>query len=84
LANATAPGPLNFVHALVTVDPAGSPSSATTPFSEALAGKVIVAFGPAFTVGGRFVGGVTIGGFTVMVTSLEADSSVSLAVSRST
>ena len=78
------PGPLNFVHALVTVAPVGSPSSVTEPFSEAPAGSVIVCAVPALTTGARFVGGVTMAGFTVIVTSLNADSSVSLAVSRST
>ena len=84
LANVTAPGPLDFVQVLVTVAPVGSPSSDTTPFSDAPAGSVIVAAVPAFTVGATFVGGVTTGGFTVIVTSLNAVSSVSFAVSRST
>ena len=56
----------------------------TEPFSDAPAGSVIVDAVPAFTTGARFVGGVTIAGFTVIVTSLNAVSSVSLAVSRST
>ena len=45
---------------------------------------MIVAAVPAFTVGATFVGGVTTGGFTVIVTSLNAVSNVSFAVSRST
>ena len=55
LPNVTVPGPLNFVHALATVEPVGRPSSVTTPLSEAPAGKEIVAFVPAFTVGAWLV-----------------------------
>ena len=82
--NVTAPGPLDLVHVLVTAAPAGNPSSETRPLSDAPAGSVIVAAEPAFTAGARFVGGVTTGAFTVIVTSLNAVSSVSLAVSRNT
>ena len=41
-----------MIQAVVTVAPAGKPSSVTRPLSDALAGRVIVAFVPAFTVGG--------------------------------
>ena len=80
-AKVTLPCPLNLAQVLVTVAPAGSPSSLTTPCSKAPAGNVMAAFTPALTVGGRFVGGAA---FTVIVTSLDADNNESLAVSRRT
>jgi hypothetical protein len=81
LANVTFPGPLNLLHVLVTVAPVGNPSSVTEPLSDAPVGNVIVAAVPALTVGATFVGA---GGFTVIVTSLNADSCVSVAVNRRT
>ena len=47
----TAPGPLNWLQNVLTVAPAGKPSSATVPFSCAVLGRVIVWFGPALTIG---------------------------------
>ena len=54
LANVTVPGPLTFDHVVVTVLPAGKPSSFAVPFKLAEAGSVMVWSGPALTVGASF------------------------------
>ncbi len=74
--NVTRPGPLNWLQNVVTVEPAGKPSSATVPFKLAVFGSVIVWFGPAFTIGAWFAGN------TVTVTSSLTVSSESVAVRR--
>src|SRR5574338_279085 len=74
----TRPGPLTWLQNVVTVAPAGKPSSATGPFSAAVLGSVIVWFGPALTIGAALAGN------TVTVTSSLAVCSESLAVSLNT
>src|SRR5215216_1310002 len=74
----TKPGPLNWLQNVLTMAPAGKPSSLTVPFRLAVLGRVIVRLGPAFTIGAAFAGS------TVMVTSSLAECSESLAVSRNT
>ena len=81
LANVTVPGPLTFDHVVVTVLPAGKPSSFAVPFKLAEAGSVIVWSGPALTAGARFVDDAAL---TVILVSSVADRAVSLAVNRST
>src|SRR5215208_4862964 len=74
----TKPGPLNWPQNVVTIAPAGKPSSLAVPVRLAVFGSVIVWFGPAFTIGAAFAGNA------VTVTSALTDCSDSLAVSRST
>ena len=81
LPNVTVPGPLTFDHVVVSVLPAGKPSSLAVPFKLAAAGSVMVWLGPALTAGARFVGGAA---FTLIVMSSVLDRAVSLAVNRST
>ena len=51
-ANVAVPGPLTLLHVVVSVPPAGNPSSVTVPFNVTAFGIVIVESGPAFTTGG--------------------------------
>ena len=56
--NVAIPGPLTWLHTVVTAPgDTGSPSSVTVPSRVALFGKVIAWSGPASTVGGSFAGG---------------------------
>src|SRR5438128_7073837 len=78
-AKVTGPGPPTFVHVVVTVAPAGRPSSVTVAASAArFWGSVIVWSAPAST------SGAALAGTTVTVTSSVAVRSPSLAVRRST
>jgi hypothetical protein len=77
--NVTVPGPLNLLQVVVTLLPTGNPSSVAVPDKLAPAGNVIVEPVPAFTFGAVFAAG-----FTTIVTLENADSTVSLAVSRNT
>ena len=47
----TPPGPLNLLHVVVSVLPAGRPSSLAVPLSEAVAGRVIVWSPPRDRIG---------------------------------
>src|SRR4051794_17682896 len=74
------PGPLTTVQLADRAPPCGRPSSTTLPTSAAdVAGLVTMRSGPADTAGGRFAPS---GGDTVTTTSSDADSAVSVAVSR--
>src|SRR2546422_10007496 len=55
-ANVTIPGPLTWLHAVLTSMP-GNPSSVYVPVSTACAGSVIVWSGPALAVGARLTPG---------------------------
>ncbi len=79
LPKVTVPGPLIWVHVVVTTPGGlGKPSSVTVPSSAALAGRAIVWSAPALTTGAWFAG------CTVTVTSSNALSALSFAVSRRT
>ena len=52
----TVPGPLTLLHVTARALPAGRPSSEAVPATEADAGMVTVASGPASTTGARLVG----------------------------
>jgi hypothetical protein len=77
--NVTVPGPLTFVQLTVKVLPLGNPSSLAVPARMAVADRLIVWFGPAFTTGAWFVGEA---GFTEITTSALVTRALSLAVSR--
>src|SRR6266850_590970 len=81
LPNVTVPGPLTLDQVVVSVLPAGKPSSFAVPFKLAEAGSVIVWSGPALTAGARFVDDAAL---TVILVSSVADRAVLLAVNRST
>ncbi len=79
LPKVTVPGPPIWVHVVVTVAGGlGKPSSVTVPSSTAFAGSAIVWSTPALTTGAWFAG------CTVTVTSSNALSALSFAVSRRT
>src|SRR5687768_5828756 len=65
LLNVTVPGPDTLLHEICNSLPGGRPSSMARPTSVATAGKRIVWFSPASTIGGAFVG------CTLMVTPVE-------------
>ena len=77
-ANTTTPGPSTCDHCTANTLPAGFPSSPALPANVAVAGSVIVASGPASTVGAAFGAGNT-----VTVTVSLAASSPSFALRRS-
>ncbi|MFN7916654.1 MAG: hypothetical protein U0Q55_15030 [Vicinamibacterales bacterium] len=66
MANVVVPGPLRWVRVVVTVAPAGRPSSVTVPPSCAGVASVTVGGAVAVTVGALLTGGA---GFTVIVAS---------------
>ncbi len=80
LAKVTVPVPLTLDQVVVTLAGGlGSPSSVAVPTRLAVAGRVMVWSGPAFTTGALFVGAA----LTVTTTSSVDESALSLAVRRS-
>jgi hypothetical protein len=65
----------------VYVNREGNPSSVAVAVSAAVAGSVIVRFGPALTIGGEFT---SCDGFSVTCTSFEEELSCPLAVTART
>ena len=75
--NCTLPGPIALVQNVLSVPPAGKPSSVTVPCRLTGSGDVISLLGPALTTGAALAEMTT-------VTSELAVNSESLAVNRST